>query len=305
VITIPPNGLIVDGGLATELENLGQRLDHRLWSARILETDPDAIYQAHWNYLVAGAQCIITSTYQLSYQGCAELGYSHEYSQKLMLKSVNIAKQAVDDFVMQYQPTQRPWVAASVGPYAAYLADGSEYTGTYSVNELQLQEFHDERFHTLAKSSADLLACETIPTLAEASALKSIVANHKDIQVWVSFCCRDGRSLADGSLLSEAVGMFQALENVLAVGINCTAPEFIDSLLRECQRGAPNKDYVVYPNSGECYDHHSHSWLGIDNPQHLHKMAPQWRKMGAKLVGGCCRSTPAEIRLIAEALWSD
>lgn len=298
--------LMLDGGLATELEGSGYDLNHPLWSARLLIENPDAIYQIHRSYLEAGADCIITASYQASVPGLEAQGLSKKEAESTIVRSVTLACQARDDFLQdpanQDTARIRPLVAAGVGPYGAFLADGSEYRGDYGISEGDLRAFHERRWHILADSPADLFACETIPSLPEAKALKSLLNETPDVRAWISFSCRDGEHICDGTRLAECAALFNEDKQVVAVGVNCTAPRYIASLIGQVRLGAPNKPIVVYPNSGEVYDAENRVWTGVSDPSDFGEAAVDWFKRGASLIGGCCRTGPHHIRAMRAAL---
>lgn len=296
--------IILDGGFATELEALGADLSDELWSARLLLDDPAMIRRVHAAYLLAGADCVITSTYQATVPGFMGRGLDREAAENLIRFSVELALEERDLYWDSQEPEQRemrlrPLVAASVGPYAAYRADGSEYTGDYDLDEEGLLAFHERRWQILAGTEADLLACETIPNFAEARALARLLEATPGRYAWFSFSCRDGERLYDGTPISECAAALDPLERVAAIGINCTAPRFIPSLIERVRR-VTTKPIVVYPNSGEAYDVQNHRWVGEAVPAEFGTMSREWRKLGAACIGGCCRTTPAHIRQIRD-----
>jgi homocysteine S-methyltransferase len=295
--------LVLDGGLATELERKGFELDHPLWSARLLETAPQAIAELHRAYLEAGADCITSASYQATLAGFEREGRSRGEAETLLRLSVTLALEARERFWAE-QPNRRgrlrPLVAASVGPYGAFLANGAEYTGDYDLDEGGLLEFHRERLAQLAASGADLLACETIPSAREARALHALLAE-PGLPAWVSFSCRDGERLRDGTLLADCVRLVDPLPRVVAIGVNCTAPAHVESLLRAAAR-ATRKPLVAYPNSGEEYDRTRRSWRGTRSAWRWGELGLLWRAAGARLIGGCCRTGPGEVRSLRAAL---
>lgn len=298
--------LILDGGLATELEGSGYDLKHPLWSARLLIENPDAIRRVHRAYLDAGADCIITASYQASTAGLRAQGLSKIEAESTIARSVTLACQARDEFLQDAdsEDTSRfhPLVAAGIGPYGAFLADGSEYRGDYGISERELHTFHERRWHVLAESPADLFACETIPSLPEARVLKKLLRETPDVRGWISFACRDGEHICDGTPLSKCAALFNENEQVVAIGVNCTAPRLIASLIGQVRRGAPTKPIVVYPNSGETYDAENRAWTGVSDPSDFGEAAVGWFKRGASLIGGCCRTGPHHIRSIRAAM---
>lgn len=294
--------VILDGGLATELEQRGHDLSDDLWSARLLLEAPAAIRQLHTDYLAAGADCIISASYQATLPGFRRRGLNEDEAAALLRLSVQLALEARDAFWAEPENRRgrlRPLVAASIGPYGAYLADGSEYTGDYRLSRAALLDFHRRRWQILAGSGADLLACETIPSYPEARALAQFLAETPGTYAWFSFSCRDGRSISDGTPLAECAAYLNDFPRAAAVGINCTPPRFIPRLIAEVQR-VSYKPIVVYPNSGETYDAVHKRWLGISDPAEFGTYSREWRKAGAALIGGCCRTGPAHIQQIRD-----
>ncbi|WP_420630065.1 homocysteine S-methyltransferase [Candidatus Leptofilum sp.] len=296
------NVFILDGGLATELEARRHDLNDPLWSAKILLEQPDAIRQVHSDYLWAGADCIISASYQASLPGLMARGLSQDEATDLIRFSVQLAIEARDQFwamMANRRGRLRPLVAASVGPYGAFLADGSEYTGAYDLDEAGLLAWHLPRWEILAQSGADLLACETIPSLAEAKALRQLLLETPKTPAWMSFACQDGNRISDGTPLAECVQLLNDAPNLIAVGINCTPPRFLPELITAVQTHT-NKLIIVYPNSGEQFDPETKTWLGQSDPSQFGTISREWRKMGALLVGGCCRTGPAYIQQIRD-----
>jgi homocysteine S-methyltransferase len=294
--------IIIDGGLGTQLEAQGENIHSEVWSAVILKSNPQAIVNAHRSYLDAGAECIITASYQASHQGFASLGFGEEEADRLILSATALAKQACAEF-LQDNPecTKKPLVAASVGPYAAVLHNGSEYTGDYGVSTDEILRFHRDRLQLLDRSGGDVLACETIPSLVEAQVLCGLLSK-VETPAWICFSCCDGEHLSDGTPIKQVVGLFRDHPRVLAVGVNCTSPQFIAPLIREIRAVVPDKAVVVYPNSGERYISSTNSWIGTATPIECGTAAKAWVAAGAKFVGGCCRMGPAHIREMREAL---
>lgn len=295
--------LIIDGGLSNVLEAQGFDLTHKLWSAKLLDTNPEAITKAHLTYLKAGAQCIITSSYQASIQGFLAVGYDKERAEKLLLKTVDLAEIAVEQYLETSKSDFIPLIAASIGPYGAYLADGSEYRGNYGVSEEILREFHLERIHLLDKTNADLFACETIPSYREAKILVDILKDTSK-PAWVSFSCKDGQHINDGTKMEDCVSLFQDYPNVFAIGVNCTEPKFIASLVKIIKSTASDKKIVVYPNAGTVYDASSKTWSGTSSPDAFVVMTREWLNLGVDIIGGCCQIGPTHIKHMQDILKS-
>lgn len=296
------NVFILDGGLATELEARRHNLDDPLWSAKLLLEQPEAIRQVHSDYLWAGADCVISASYQASLPGLMARGLSQTEAAALIQLSVQLAIEARDQFWAMKANRRgrlRPLVAASVGPYGAYLANGSEYTGNYDLDEAGLLAWHKPRWQLLASSGADLLACETIPSLPETRALRQLLLETPTLPAWMSFTCRDGTHISDGTPLADCVRLLNDVPNLVAVGINCTPPRFVPELITAVL-SATNKLVIVYPNSGEQYDAQNNRWLGQADPAEFGTISREWRKMGALLIGGCCRTRPAHIQQLRD-----
>lgn len=288
--------VVLDGGLATELEARGADLDHFLWSARLLAEAPDLVRSVHYDYLAAGADIVATATYQASFGGFAKAGHGRAKAAHLMRLSVDLALQARDAFWSREElrtDRLRPLVAASIGPYGACLHDGSEYHGNYDVGRQELRDFHRERMDVLADTPADLLAFETIPSRLEAEVLIELLADYPEKCAWLSFSCRDGICVCHGEPFADCAALADHAAQIVAVGVNCTPPEHIDSLL-ESARGV-RTPRVVYPNSGEQWIAGENRWAGQGCGG---LTAAEWYRRGARLIGGCCRTGPADIRRV-------
>lgn len=294
--------IILDGGLATELEAQGYKLNSKLWSAELLLNQPQAIINAHRAYYEAGANCAITASYQATLAGFMSLGLNAEQAQDLILSSVRLAIAARSEYLAQHPDNNRPLlVAASVGPYGAPLGDGSEYTGNYGVSDASLVELHQQRLQWLDQSGADVLACETIPSLQEAKVLHSLLAQCQT-PAWVTFSCQDGQHLNDGSPIADCARLFAQHPTVKAIGVNCSSPQYINELISCIRQAAPQLAIVVYPNSGEHYEASTNSWHGTASPQECGEAAASWQQSGASIIGGCCRMGPEHIRQIQQHL---
>jgi homocysteine S-methyltransferase len=292
--------VILDGALATEMERRGADLFDPLWSAKYLIEQPGLIRAVHADYFKAGADVATTATYQATFEAFQRRGMDCEAAAQLMRDAVRLATEAREEFwsvPANREGRQRPLVAASIGPYGAMLADGSEYRGHYARSDGQLRDFHRLRFEVLAESGADLLAFETIPCLREALVLARLLEEFPSMSAWISFSCQDGSRNSEGEDIGACAAALQPCSQIAAVGINCTRPEFVESLLRR-MREHTGKPLLTYPNSGETYDATAKVWRG--NP-HLRTFADQarsWYDAGARIMGGCCRTTPQDIRAI-------
>ena len=292
--------VVLDGGLATALEARGHRLDTALWSARLLVDAPDEIAAVHRAYLHAGADCVTTASYQATFAGFEAAGFERAEAKALLLRSVRLATEARDALHAE-RGGPRPLVAASIGPYGAYLADGSEYRGAYGVPRSVLERFHRGRLELLAACGADVLACETLPSTEEAEVLLAILDDVPGVWAWMSFTCRDEERLGDGTPFVDAVRACAAHDRVAAVGVNCTHPRFVAGLLglAAAETALP---LIAYPNSGEAYDARARRWTGGADSAAWLDRAETWLAAGARVVGGCCRVGPDQIRHLRSAL---
>ena len=287
--------VVLDGGLATLLEARGQALGSDLWSARLLLDDPGAIVAAHREYYAAGAAVAITASYQASFEGFAALGVDGPGAERALRQSVGCALAARDTF----DDGATRWVAASIGPYGAMLADGSEYRGDYGRTVGQLRDWHRPRFEVLADAGADVLAVETVPCLAEVEAVVDLLTG-SGASAWLSLTADHGRTRA-GEPVEEAFVMAGACPEIIAVGVNCCpAPQVAE--LTALAASVSGKPVVVYPNSGETWNGASRTWSGT--PRFRADDVLAWADAGAALIGGCCRVGPAEISALATVLGS-
>jgi S-methylmethionine-dependent homocysteine/selenocysteine methylase len=293
--------IVLDGGLATQLEAQGADLSDALWSARLLVEDPDAIVDAHLAYFRAGGRVATTASYQATFEGFAARGIGRQDGEDLLRRSVELAAVARSRVEAERDDGVARFVAASIGPYGAMLADGSEYRGRYGLTIDELRAFHRDRLGVLAATHADVLAAETVPEVEEAIAVASLVAETEGAAAWISFSCADGARIRSGAPIEEAVHAVSGAPGIVAVGINCTAPEHVEELIGRVA-AATDLPIVAYPNSGEGWDAGRRAWAGragarVDGPA-----AAGWVHLGARLVGGCCRVTPAQIESIATAV---
>nr|CAI5817400.1 unnamed protein product [Callosobruchus analis] len=284
---------LLDGSYGFQLnKHLEKPVDHDpLWSSRALITDSEAVIKTHMDYIQVGVDIIETNTYQASIEGFMQhLNISKEESYQLIQKAVELAKIAVER--CEKMGYKRPLIAGSVGPYGAYLHDGSEYTGSYMqyVSEDTLRQFHEPRIDALIKSKVDLLAIETIPSKKEALVILDVVRKYPDVKVWVSFSCKwDGmHTNSNDNFCKAAVEVYESdPAQIVAVGVNCIAPHAVEPLIRPINQGrAKPIPLIVYANSGENYDPQT-GW--DNNCEKLEEYIPTWLNLGAKIIGGCCR----------------
>jgi homocysteine S-methyltransferase len=279
--------LISDGGLATELEARGHDLSDPLWSARLLTEAPQEIVAVHAAYFRAGATIATTASYQASFDGFAAHGIDRREAARLLRRSVELAKAAREE-----AGGGALYVAASIGPYGAALADGSEYRGRYGLSVAALMRWHRPRFEILADAGADVLACETVPDVDEAEALVNLVRS-VGAPAWLSYTI-DGAETRAGQPLADAFAVAAGVPEIVAIGVNCCAPEDVLPAIRVADIGKP---VIVYPNSGERWE--GRAWTG--RSRFSAQLATQWVAAGARIVGGCCRVGPADIADVRRA----
>ncbi|MFJ6738393.1 homocysteine S-methyltransferase [Streptomyces sp. NPDC091279] len=285
--------LVLDGGMSNQLASAGHDLSDELWSARLLLEHPDSITDAHLAYFEAGADVAITASYQATFEGFEKRGISHAEAARLLTLSVTLAREAA-----RRTPTERPlFVAASVGPYGAMLADGSEYRGRYGLTVDELERFHRPRLEVLAAAGPDVLALETVPDADEARALLRAVRG-LGVPAWLSYTV-DGDRTRAGQPLDEAFAPAADADEIVAVGVNCCAPEDVDGAIAAAVR-VTGKPVVVYPNSGEAWDAEARAWTGL--PTFTPEQVTRWQKAGAQVIGGCCRVGPEAVTDIAGVL---
>ena len=298
--------IVLDGGLATELERRGADLGDALWSARQLVEGPQLIREVHEAYFFAGADVAVSASYQASVAGFAARGTGHREAIRLMALSVELPQEARERFWNDPgRPSGRAWplVAASIGPYGASLADGSEYRGRYGISRQALADFHGPRLEAVIAARPDLLAIETIPSAEEAVLVLELLGAWPEIKAWVSFTCRDAEHISDGHPVADAIRSVAGHPQIAAVGFNCVAPSLAEELLGAAAR-VTEKPLVIYPNSGERWNPARRRWAPGEGPFDFGTGARRWLERGARLIGGCCRTGPETIRTIRSALGS-
>lgn len=319
--------LVLDGAFGTELERHGCDIHDELWSSKMLIENPDIIKKVHISYLAAGADIIESSGYQATVAGFKLQGFGTEEAIDLVKLSVRLAVQARNEFLeakangaltlrgitlgeetsegVKYfseGALPKPLVAASVGPYGAFLADGSEYRGDYGVQTEYLEVFHIPRLALFCEENPDIIACETIPSYGEAIAVARALSDPfttKGIPAWISFSCKDEHHISSGETIIKCAEMIDKVRPVTGIGINCTAPEYVESLIKDI-RSVTDKPIAVYPNLGETYDEVTKTWSG--GQMSFIEYIDIWRKAGANVIGGCCRTNPDVIGEVANIL---
>lgn len=301
--------LVLDGGLATELEARGHDLSDALWSARLLVDDPDAVRGVHAAYFSAGADVCISASYQASVDGLRAAGASDTRARDAIRASTGLVRDAYRQ-CKDNMGTDAPegLVMASVGCFGATLANGAEYSGEYGDMgyEAALEQWHWERLSMLAETGPDGFACETLPRVDEARAVANCLGRLAacqpalPVEAWMTFCCVDDERLCSGEAFVDAVRVADACDQVVAVGINCTDARHAAGLLLRA-RSVTAKPLVAYPNRGERWGAETRRWRadsGVQGDAAFAALARGWIHAGARIVGGCCRVGPSTIREI-------
>ncbi|OYC98546.1 homocysteine S-methyltransferase [Microbacterium sp. Yaish 1] len=281
--------LLLDGGLGTTLEAGGHDLSDELWSARVLAEAPADVRAVHARFAAAGADILTTASYQIGFDNLAAAGFDAAGTRRLLDLSVRVAREGGAEAGREVR------VAASVGPFGATRADGSEYTGDYGLTVAQLERWHRRRLDALVAAGPDLLAVETIASPAEAEAVARAVEGI-GIPTWVALSAAS--TAFDDASLRETLAAISRVPGVVAVGVNCCPPAAVASALTSAAAAA--MPFVVYPNSGESWDADSRVWTG--EPGHALADAEDWIRAGARIVGGCCRTMPDDIAALARRI---
>lgn len=286
--------VVLDGGMSNALEDRGHDLSGTLWTARVLRDAPAEVAAVHRAYYQAGARVATTASYQASIPNLIAAGLETSEAKALVRRSVTLARDVRD--ALSRDGTTR-WVAASVGPYGAVLADGSEYRGRYGLTPAELREFHLPRLDLLASADPDFLAVETIPDIHEAEVLVQLL-DELDLPAWFSYSTQ-GLHTAAGQPLADAFAVAADARRVFAVGVNCCRPsDVLDAVMLAARvTGMP---VVAYPNSGEQWNSPARQWEGVGGYDST--LAPGWVEAGARYVGGCCRVGPRTIAAVADVV---
>lgn len=292
-------GIVLDGAMSDELERQGVDTNSELWTGIALVDQLDKVYQTHLNYFKAGAQLVITDTYQANVPAYEKAGYSAEQAVDFIKNGVKVAQKARDDF--EKETGKHNYVAATIGSYGAYLADGNEYRGDYHLSKKEYLDFHLPRLKAVLSQKPDLIALETQPKLDEPLVILDWLKEQTNIPVYVSFTLKDATNISDGTSLKEAVTNIDEYEQVFAIGINCVDPKIVSPALAEIKK-CTAKPLVVYPNLGAVYDPTSKQWQEVEQKFDFSKLTKEWYDLGARLIGGCCTTGPAEIKQISQEL---
>lgn len=290
--------VVLDGAMSTPLERLGADTNNDLWTAKALIDNEELVYEVHKMYFEAGADLIITDTYQANIQAFEKVGYSEKEARNLIKKAVKIAQKARDDY--ENRTGKHNYIAGTIGPYGAYLANGSEYRGDYELSTKEYQQFHLPRIEELVTTGVDILAIETQPKLDEVLAILELLKEkYPQQKVYVSYTLSDDDTISDGTPLPRAIHALEDYSQVIAVGINCVKLELVEPALKNMKE-ITDKHLIVYPNSSAVYDPKSKTWSQPKTSATFEELIPNWYEAGARIIGGCCTTGPKEIKAVAD-----
>lgn len=292
------NPVVLDGAMSTPLEKLGADTNNDLWTAKALIDNEELVYEVHKMYFEAGADLIITDTYQANVQAFEKVGYSEKEARNLIKKAVKIAQKARDDY--ENKTGKHNYIAGTIGPYGAYLANGSEYRGDYELSTKEYQQFHLPRIEELATTGVDILAIETQPKLDEVLAILELLKEkYPQQKVYVSYTLSNDDTISDGTPLPRAIHALEDYSQVIAVGINCIKLELVEPALKNMKE-ITDKHLIVYPNSSAVYDPKSKTWSQPKTSATFEELIPNWYEAGARIIGGCCTTGPKEIKAVVD-----
>lgn len=295
--------MVIDGSMSTQLERLGCHLQDSLWTAKALVERPDLVKEVHLSYFRAGADCGITCSYQATIPGLMNRGYTREEAEHMIVRSVELFLEAREEWwTAEGQAAGRvyPLCLAGIGPYGAYLADGSEYRGNYGISDEALREFHQRRMELLWNAGADVLLIETQPSLHEAL-IAADIAEQLEADYWISFVCKDGSHICEGDAIRDCgEKLSKGHPHLRMIGVNCTAPQLVEHLIGEL-KASTSLPIAVYPNSGEVYDAVSKTWHGQKDGVFFGDYARRYMRAGASAVGGCCTTVDSHVREVVKA----
>ena len=295
--------MVIDGSMSTALEKMGADLNNDLWTAMVLAKQPELVKQVHINYFKAGADCGITCSYQATIPGLMKHGFTQEEAEEMIARSVKLFLEARDEWWQtegEAAGRAYPLCLAGIGPYGAYLANGSEYKGHYGVSDNVLHDFHRRRMEILYKAGADILLIETQPSLKEAL-IEAEIAEDLGADYWISFSCMDEAHICEGDRIANcAKALSEDHPHLKMIGVNCTKPEYIASLVKEL-KSATDLPIAVYPNSGEIYNPIDKTWTHSPFALDFEEYALSYMQAGASAVGGCCTTVEKHVEQVVKA----
>jgi S-methylmethionine-dependent homocysteine/selenocysteine methylase len=279
--------LLLDGATGSELERRGQRTTLPLWSARALHEAPQAVLAIHRDYVAAGAQALTANTFRTQRRTLARGGLGGRATELTAL-AVELAREAA-----QAAP-EAVWVLGSDPP----LEDC--YRPDLVPDDAALAAEHAEHCEQLAAAGVDAILCETHNSVREARAAAR-AASQTGLPVLVSFVCWEGATLLSGDPLVAAIRAVRDLEPA-ALLVNCLPPANVAACLAVL--AGETLPFGCYANLGAPDDTTGFRRSDELSPQGFAASAAAWVAAGARVVGGCCGTTPDHIRAIALRLGS-
>lgn len=281
--------VLLDGGLSTALESLGVDTSGDLWTAWAAWRRSDDLVRAHRSFVDAGAEIVTTASYQCDTELLERAGADTRTARQVLASTTELARRATEGTSCR--------VAASIGPFGASLADGSEYTGVYPVPWEVVESFHRRRLEVLIDTGPDLFAVETIPRRDEGSLVGDLLVEFGAPQAWFSFGCKSATDTYGGDDVTSAVEAVLDYPNLMAVGVNCVAPALVGDVLENL--GDVEAPFVIYPNHGRRWNGFERVWEG-DATSIDDDFVASWLARGARFIGGCCGTGPDGIARLAE-----
>lgn len=315
-----PTFKILDGGLGTTLAQMGyEQIDHdELWSARLLATNLDALFQAHEKFVLAGSNYVASATYQMpsDQQTDATLAEKIGQNSKIVHKKLTEKCPSITHL-------------GSLGSYGAGLHDGSEYTGSFlDVNsseaqaeiERKIRYYHEYRIKIItcqncdSEKAFDILAFETIPALAEVKIILNLMKNYPKIRYYISSQCNYS-GLSHGEKFDQLVDLIESESqnspNLIGYGVNCVRKSVVEPFLQEIQKyrashtNHKNLTIFLYPNVGQTWNGQTHTWEDLDQTD----TSKHWLDVVKTfdfdfVIGGCCGTGPEGIQALAEKVRS-
>ena len=273
--------LLLDGAMGTELFRRGVKTRLPSWSAHALIENPTIVCEVHEDYIRAGAEIITTDTFRTTSRALQKEGLSQR-AKELTHLAVNLAKQA------RNQCADQPvWIAGSVAP----LEDCYEPDLSPDL-ETAFRE-HREFIGWLVEAGVDLILIETMNTVREAIAAAR-AAETCGVPMFISWTCASDGNILNGESLKEAVSSLEQYKPS-AFLVNCTASKNIGPALWKMCEAATKVPIGAYANIGKPEPVYGWEFTHELDPSAYAREAEDWVRQGAKIVGGCCGTTPDHI----------
>ncbi len=281
----PP--LLLDAAMGTELQRREARTSLPLWSALPLVEDPELVWTIHGDEVAAGADILTADTFRTHARSLAKGGLG-DRAGELSALAVRLAHQAAAT------PGREVFVAGSLSP----LEDC--YRPDLVPDDASLANEHAAQAQFLAEAGVDLILCETHNTIREAVAAGR-AAKATGLPAVVSLVTDGSGRLLSGESIEDAAA---ALEPIAldALGINCVPSRRLGDDLARLAAAAPGRPLAAYGNLGLPSD--GPGWRFAEDlpPEDYARETEFWLGLGARIVGGCCGTTPAHTRALREAL---